>query len=148
MDSGFASRPGMTGVGRVSAPNRAISRAHPLSHLPAHTAHPSTNAAHAPHTTRMGALQENRPQLQLRRPAGREALHNTSAAAALVVRDAPVVSRVPRVPRFTAVPEFAPNMADTVGALRRVGRNSKAGRGGLFVPEVSSAGSRGEPVNP
>ena len=73
----------------------------------------------------MGALQENRPQLQLRRPAGRELLHNTSAAAALVLRDTPVVSRVPgvprvpSVPRFTAVPQFVPNMADTAGALLR-----------------------------
>ena len=73
----------------------------------------------------MGAVQENRPQLQLRRPAGREPLHNTSAAAALVVRDTPVVSRVPgvpsvpSVPRFTAVPQFVPNMADTAGALLR-----------------------------
>ena len=75
----------------------------------------------------MGAVQENRPQLQLRRPAGREPLHNTSAAAALVVRDTPVVSRVPgvpsvpSVPRFTAVPQFVPNMADTAGALLRYG---------------------------
>ena len=90
----------------------------------------------------MGAVQENRPQLQLRRPAGREPLHNTSAAAALVVRDTPVVSRVPgvpsvpSVPRFTAVPQFVPNMADTVGALRRVGRNPKAERGDLSTPKL------------
>jgi hypothetical protein len=37
----------------------------------------------------MGVVQENRPQLQLRRPAGREPLHNTPAAAALLVRDTP-----------------------------------------------------------
>jgi hypothetical protein len=96
----------------------------------------------------MGAVQENRPQLQLRRPDGRELLHNTPAAAALVLRDTPTVSRVPRVPRFTSAPQFAPAMADTAGALRRVGRNPKAERGGLSAPEVSSAGSRGEPVNP
>ncbi|MEI6303888.1 MAG: hypothetical protein WCR74_20825 [Betaproteobacteria bacterium] len=73
----------------------------------------------------MGALQENRPQLQLRRPAGRELLRNTPAAGTLLVRDTPAVSRVPgvarfpSVPRFTAVPQFAPNMADTAGALLR-----------------------------
>lgn len=64
-------RPGMTGVGRVSAPNRAIGRAHLLSHPHAHTLHiRPTTAAHAAHTTRMGVVQKNRPKLQLRPPAG------------------------------------------------------------------------------
>ncbi|MEI6304080.1 MAG: hypothetical protein WCR74_21810 [Betaproteobacteria bacterium] len=83
----------------------------------------------------MGAVQENRPQLQLRRPAGRELLHNTPAAGALVVRDtpgfpgvpgvsAPAVTRVaqlPSVPRFVSVPLVPPELPDAAGALLRYG---------------------------
>ena len=154
MDSGFASRPGMTGVGRVSAPSRAISRAHLLSHPPAHTAHSShqrrARAAHHTHGCPPG-----KPSTAATAPARRPraAAHHGRRGRACGAGHACCFARARCSERSfgTALYCRAAVRAQHGGHRRSLAARwpqSKGRAGRPIHPEVSSAGSRGEPVTP